>query len=173
MSPLARSIYKHLLVRLRRKRVSITYAELARANDMHPRSPRLHAALGEGRTRAVTRSCRACPRSCGAPAHTSRVPATTRWLIHARTPTNSGSAPGNASTRAWSASSTAFRRSWRETDERRVRAWCAGSTASDEAKSAGYVKLAIRVRGPTKHCVSASGRQPLLATHASYGLQLP
>ena len=51
MTPLADHIYKQLRRRLRAKRPSITYAELAEALDyrfaIHPRSSRLHAALGE------------------------------------------------------------------------------------------------------------------------------
>ena len=53
MSPLANQIYKHLLRRVRTNHASITYAELAAAIDVHPRAPRLHAALGE-----VTNACR-------------------------------------------------------------------------------------------------------------------
>lgn len=45
MSPLASSIYKQLRKRLRTRTPSLTYAALVR--DIHPRSPRLHAALGE------------------------------------------------------------------------------------------------------------------------------
>ncbi|HTR50209.1 MAG TPA: hypothetical protein VMJ10_05835 [Kofleriaceae bacterium] len=50
MSPLAQSIYKHLLRRARSVRPSITYGELAGAlgaRALHHRSSRLHAALGE------------------------------------------------------------------------------------------------------------------------------
>ncbi len=47
MSPLAHRIYKQLLTRVRRNKASITYGELASAIDLHPRNPKLHAALGE------------------------------------------------------------------------------------------------------------------------------
>ena len=50
MSPLAHAIYKQLLRRARSPEPSITYAELAGglgARSLHPRSPRLHRALGE------------------------------------------------------------------------------------------------------------------------------
>ena len=53
MSPLAHRIYKQLLARVRRNKPSITYGELASAVDVHPRSPKLHAALGE-----LTNACR-------------------------------------------------------------------------------------------------------------------
>ncbi len=57
MSPLATEIYKLLLRALRANHASITYGELAarlaRKHSTHPRSPKLHAALGE-----VTRACR-------------------------------------------------------------------------------------------------------------------
>jgi hypothetical protein len=53
MSPIANQIYKHLLSNVRKNNDSITYAELAKAVDVHPRSPKLHAALGE-----VTNACR-------------------------------------------------------------------------------------------------------------------
>lgn len=53
MSPLAHRIYRQLVTRVRRNKASITYGELAKAIDVHPRSPRLHAALGE-----VTNACR-------------------------------------------------------------------------------------------------------------------
>jgi len=53
MSPLAHRIYKQLLARVRRNKPSITYGELAAAVDVHHRSPKLHAALGE-----VTNACR-------------------------------------------------------------------------------------------------------------------
>jgi len=53
MSPLAHRIYKHLLGRVCRNKASITYGELASAVDVHPRSPKLHAALGE-----LTNACR-------------------------------------------------------------------------------------------------------------------
>ena len=53
MSPLAHRIYKQLLARVRRHKPSITYGELASAVDVHPRSPKLHAALGE-----LTNACR-------------------------------------------------------------------------------------------------------------------
>jgi hypothetical protein len=53
MSPLATRVYKHLVTLVRRNKPSITYGELATAIDVHPRSARLHAALGE-----VTNACR-------------------------------------------------------------------------------------------------------------------
>lgn len=53
MSPLAQSIYRQLLKHVRRKKASVTYGELAGANAIHPRSPRLHAALGE-----ISNACR-------------------------------------------------------------------------------------------------------------------
>ena len=53
MSPLAHRVYKQLLSHVRRKKPSITYGELAKSVDVHPRSPALHAALGE-----VTNACR-------------------------------------------------------------------------------------------------------------------
>src|SRR5688500_11267340 len=53
MSPLAHRVYKQLLRRVRRSKPSITYGELATAVDTHPRSPALHAALGE-----VSNACR-------------------------------------------------------------------------------------------------------------------
>ena len=53
MSPLANRIYKQLVSHVRRKHASITYGELAAAVDVHHRSPKLHAALGE-----VTNACR-------------------------------------------------------------------------------------------------------------------
>jgi hypothetical protein len=53
MSPLANRIYKQLLSHVRRQHASITYGELAKAVDVHRRSPKLHAALGE-----VTNACR-------------------------------------------------------------------------------------------------------------------
>lgn len=53
MSPLASKVYKQLRVQVRRKNPSITYAELAAAIDVHPRSRKLHEALGE-----VTNACR-------------------------------------------------------------------------------------------------------------------
>ena len=50
-SPLAREIYRQLVRRLRTRQPSITYGELARAVGAkiptHPRSRKLHAALGE------------------------------------------------------------------------------------------------------------------------------
>jgi hypothetical protein len=62
MTPLANQIYKHLVRRLR-SQPSITYGELASALDYryatHPRSPALHAALGE-----VTEACRAKALPC-------------------------------------------------------------------------------------------------------------
>ncbi|HEY5920612.1 MAG TPA: hypothetical protein VIV11_03030 [Kofleriaceae bacterium] len=53
MSPLAHRIYKQLLAQVRRNKPSITYGQLASAVDVHPRSPALHAALGE-----VANACR-------------------------------------------------------------------------------------------------------------------
>ena len=57
MSPLAQDIYKQLLRRIRSNTPSITYRELADAlgkkHGAHPRSPKLHAALGE-----LTQACR-------------------------------------------------------------------------------------------------------------------
>jgi hypothetical protein len=53
MSPLARRVYRQLLARVRRDKPSITYGELASALAVHPRSPHLHAALGE-----VSNACR-------------------------------------------------------------------------------------------------------------------
>jgi hypothetical protein len=47
MSPLAHRIYKQLVRHVRRAKPSITYGELAKSVDVHPRSPALHAALGE------------------------------------------------------------------------------------------------------------------------------
>jgi hypothetical protein len=53
MSPLAQKVYRQLKKQLAAGRESITYRELARAcGDVHPRSPALHAALGE-----VTTAC--------------------------------------------------------------------------------------------------------------------
>jgi hypothetical protein len=54
MSPLATSIYKHLVRRLRGGARSLSYAELARTVRTHHRSATLHAALGE-----VIAACRA------------------------------------------------------------------------------------------------------------------
>jgi len=62
LTPIERNIYRHLVRVLRRGTASITYAELADAISppgiakprVHPRSPRLHAALTE-----VTLACRA------------------------------------------------------------------------------------------------------------------
>ena len=53
MSPLAQRVYKQLVTHVRRKHASITYGELAKAVDVHHRSPQLHVALGE-----VTNACR-------------------------------------------------------------------------------------------------------------------
>jgi hypothetical protein len=54
MSPLAKKLYTQLRKRVTAGQQSITYAALARAaGDIHPRSPALHAALGE-----VTNACR-------------------------------------------------------------------------------------------------------------------
>lgn len=53
MTPLANRIYKQLVAHLRRNKLSLTYGELAKAVDVHHRSPQLHAALGE-----VTNACR-------------------------------------------------------------------------------------------------------------------
>ena len=54
VSPLAREIYRTLVQHLRANRESITYGELATAVKIHPRSSKLHDALGE-----VTLACRA------------------------------------------------------------------------------------------------------------------
>jgi hypothetical protein len=54
MSPLASSIYKHLVRRLRGGAKSLSYRELSRTVQTHHRSARLHAALGE-----VIAACRA------------------------------------------------------------------------------------------------------------------
>ena len=63
MSPLATAIYRQLRRRLRRDQPSLTYAELAQSLDYrhatHPRSPRLHAALGE-----VTDACKQAGLPC-------------------------------------------------------------------------------------------------------------
>jgi hypothetical protein len=63
MSPLATAIYKQLRRRLRCDQPSLTYAELAHSLDYrhstHPRSPRLHAALGE-----VTEACKEAGLPC-------------------------------------------------------------------------------------------------------------
>jgi hypothetical protein len=53
MSPLAQRVYKQLLTQVKRKKPSITYGALAKSVDVHPRSPALHAALGE-----VSNACR-------------------------------------------------------------------------------------------------------------------
>jgi len=53
MSPLARTIYRYLVKRLRAGKTSLTYGELSAAVDTHRRSARLHAALGE-----ITAACR-------------------------------------------------------------------------------------------------------------------
>ena len=53
MSPLASRIYRLLVSRVRRNTHSLTYGELAAAVDVHHRSPKLHAALGE-----VSNACR-------------------------------------------------------------------------------------------------------------------
>ncbi len=53
MSPLACRIYKQLVTRVRRSKVSVTYGELAAAVEVHHRSPALHMALGE-----VSNACR-------------------------------------------------------------------------------------------------------------------
>ena len=54
MSPLAKKLYTQLRKRIVAGQHSITYAALAKASgDVHPRSPALHAALGE-----VTNACR-------------------------------------------------------------------------------------------------------------------
>ena len=59
MTPLAHRVYKQLVSRVRRDKPSITYGELARAIEVHPRSPKLHAALGE-----VTNACRHAQLAC-------------------------------------------------------------------------------------------------------------
>ena len=54
MSPLAKKLYTQLRKRVVAGQQSITYAALAKASgDVHPRSPALHAALGE-----LTNACR-------------------------------------------------------------------------------------------------------------------
>ena len=54
MSPLAQKLYRHLKKRVLGGHSSITYRELATSlGDLHPRSPALHAALGE-----VANACR-------------------------------------------------------------------------------------------------------------------
>jgi hypothetical protein len=57
LGPLARHVYRRLLGHLRGGQVSITYGELAalvsEQHPIHPRSSRLHAALGE-----ITAACR-------------------------------------------------------------------------------------------------------------------
>lgn len=53
MSPLAQKLYRRLRKHLLAGKPSITYGQLAAAIDVHPRSPSLHAALGE-----VTNACR-------------------------------------------------------------------------------------------------------------------
>jgi hypothetical protein len=52
MTPFATSLYKKLLRRAR-KQPSITYAELAAELEVHARSPKLHAGLGE-----ISQACR-------------------------------------------------------------------------------------------------------------------
>lgn len=59
MSPLAHKVYKRLLSQVRRAKASITYGELAHAIDVHPRSPKLHSALGE-----VSNACRHAQLPC-------------------------------------------------------------------------------------------------------------
>jgi hypothetical protein len=97
MSPLAHRVYKQLLGHVRRKRPSITYGELASALDVHPRSQKLHAALGE-----VSNACRHHQLPC-LPAIVWRADRkqpsdATRWRIHARTRTARASRRGSAST---------------------------------------------------------------------------
>jgi hypothetical protein len=54
MSPLAKKLYTQLRKRIVAGQCSITYAALAKAaGGVHPRSPSLHAALGE-----LTNACR-------------------------------------------------------------------------------------------------------------------
>ena len=53
MSPLASRIYKQLVAHVRRNKASLTYGELAAQVDVHHRSQKLHAALGE-----VSNACR-------------------------------------------------------------------------------------------------------------------
>jgi len=53
MSPLASRVYKQLVARVHRNQASLTYGELAKAVEVHHRSQKLHAALGE-----VTNACR-------------------------------------------------------------------------------------------------------------------
>jgi len=74
MSPLASKIYRQLLSQVRRANPSITYGELARAIEVHPRSPKLHAALGE-----VSNACRH--------AHLPCLPAIV-WRSDTRRPSN-------------------------------------------------------------------------------------
>jgi hypothetical protein len=54
LSPLAHEVYRKLVQHLRANHESITYGELATALEIHPRSSKLHDALGE-----VTVACRA------------------------------------------------------------------------------------------------------------------
>lgn len=78
MTSLARHIYRYLVRALRRGTASMTYAELAVGLGdklaLHPRSPRLFAALTE-----VTIACR----ECGVPAVTAMV-----WKAGARRPSD-------------------------------------------------------------------------------------
>lgn len=53
MSPLAQKIYRQLRKQLSRKDPSITYGELADVIESHPRSSKMHDALGE-----ITEACR-------------------------------------------------------------------------------------------------------------------
>ena len=54
MSPLALDVYRRLVHRAKSAKPSITYGELAAlVGGLHPRSPSLHAALGE-----VSNACR-------------------------------------------------------------------------------------------------------------------
>jgi hypothetical protein len=53
MTPFATSIYKLLLRHARKREPSITYATLAERAEIHARSSKLHAALGE-----ISHACR-------------------------------------------------------------------------------------------------------------------
>jgi hypothetical protein len=55
MTPLAHQVYRLLLRQARKRSPSLTYVQLAArlSRPIHPRSPRLHAALGE-----VSLACR-------------------------------------------------------------------------------------------------------------------
>src|SRR5258706_10432033 len=53
MTPFATAIYKLLLRHARKHEPSITYSALAEQTELHARSPKLHAALGE-----ISQACR-------------------------------------------------------------------------------------------------------------------